>query len=182
MKFPRLSALPAGARSIERFPVWVSAALGLALALQLVLPAGASLSDAVAAAPRLARIPAAPVVSYPQILERPVFAPDRKPVEESDSDDEGIGDYEVLGIAISAERASVVLRGPDGKTQRIQYGAELAGWKLASVDRSQIVFEKDGQRQTLTLQAKPAAGHSATTTQTARVETDDDDDDTESDQ
>ena len=138
-----------------------------------------------ARAPRLPPRPApVPSLDYPVVLAEPLFAPDRKPVAATPAQ-ASLDGYTVTGIAISAETATVVMRAPNGKAQRVLYGGTLLGWKLASVDRKQIVFEKDGERRVLMLRDKPAE-HGAAAIRSARAEArnqdDDDDDDAESEQ
>ena len=138
------------------------AALFAALALQFVLPSASSLPETSDLAPRRAPLPAAMAnLNYPVILARPVFAPDRKPVATATAS-VGFEGYQVLGIGIAgAEKATVSLRGPDGKVQRVLFGDEFLGWKLTSVDRTQVVFERDGQRRVLVLEAPGAPGAAA---------------------
>jgi hypothetical protein len=180
LKFPRLSAPTRGSRNPERFPALAGAGLFLALLLQIALPSEAALPEASGLAPRMPPLPAeAPDLNHPVILARPLFAPDRKP-QASGGAQASLDGYEVLGIAISAEKATVVMRAPGGKIQRVLYGGELLGWKLASVDRRQIVFEKSGQQKTLTLRPKPAGGaRPARAAQVAVQKYDDEEDDEE---
>jgi hypothetical protein len=157
LKFPRLSAPTRGSRSPEAFPALACGVLFLTLLLQLVLPSEAALPEDSGLAPRMPPLAGElPQLNYPAIMARPPFAPDRKPLATGGAQ-AGLNGYEVLGIAISAEKATVVVRGPGGKTQRVLYGAELMGWKLASVDRAQVVFERGDEKRTLALRRRQVA-------------------------
>jgi hypothetical protein len=173
--FLRLSARGLGVSRADRFPASICAALFAALILQFALPSQAALPDDPAIAPREPPLPGAgPALAFPVVLARPVFAPDRKAVAPLAAPS-SLDGYEVLGIAISAEKATALVRGPDGKTQRILYGGTLDGWRLASVDRAQIVFEKDGQNRPFVLHARPAVRPVPTRSAQARPQTGDDD-------
>jgi hypothetical protein len=146
--------------------------LFLVLLLQFALPSAAALPEATGLAPRMPPLPGGvPELNHPVILTRPLFAPDRKPVAVPGAGG-GIDGYQVIGIAISAERATVIMRAPNGKMQRVLYGGQLMGWRLVSVDRRQIVFDKAGEQRTLTLGARIAAAQPGVrTAQIARTPT-----------
>jgi len=140
-------------------PAVAAGALLLALGLQFILPASTSQPEASALAPRRAGPVAAPVIAqYASILERPVFAPDRRPgPAELPSVGAGpLGGYAALGVAIGRSVATAVVSGPGAAARTLRMGESVEGWRLVAIDRAKLTFERDGARQSLVVGAPPA--------------------------
>lgn len=150
------------------------AALQLSQTPKLRLPAAAAVTTELA--PDLA-VPSAS--SYPALRARPAFAPDRAPLP-ADVDVSGnLNGFEVLGVAMSSNSAAALIRDLRGEIIRLKPGQLLQSWRLVSVDRTQLVFDRNGERRTLTLdlnRARASAPHTATgMSKTTSDDSDDDD-------
>jgi hypothetical protein len=102
---------------------------------------------------------------YRAIIERPLFDPDRRPVEplpEVEAPpppmaDSGPAPQEpltatLLGVFTGEGRAlAVVQRGSDGRMVRLSKGESVDGWKLIAIDVRSVDFERGGERQKLEL-------------------------------
>jgi hypothetical protein len=118
------------------------------------MPSSASLPEDTVVAPRPAVEPAEPVAqNYPAILERPIFAPDRAPVLLQAQASGNLAGYEVLGTAIAGPVSAALVRDATGRVIRIKPDAILQGWRLVSIDRAQLVFDRDGERRALAVSA-----------------------------
>lgn len=176
-----------------------SVALVLAGGLQLALPSTVNLPPpphARTMAPALAAtaMRVAPA-AYAAIMAHPIFAPDRAPPPAEADASGNLSGYEVLGTAIAGKAtAAALLRDSDGEISRVKVGEEIDGWKLVSIAPEELVFDRNGERRSLTVDmtapAKKGPGGSAgaltksdsgfTTTSTgggADDDSDDDDDD-----
>jgi len=61
----------------------------------------------------------------------------------------------VLGIAISGDTATAVVKGPGGLIQRIKPGELMNGWKLVTVELNRLTFERGGERRILAIVKTP---------------------------
>jgi hypothetical protein len=124
----------------------------LALGLQFAMVTATTplTSSAVASRrPRLVGVP--PASDYPAILASPVFAPDRKPgsAELAAAGGGALAGYAALGAAAGGGAASGVVSGPGGQAKTIRVGDSLEGWRLVSVSRAVLTFEREGARHQL---------------------------------
>jgi len=151
------SPLPSGLvsrRSPEVFPALAIVILLIAAGLQIAMPSSASLPEETALAPRGAAEPAEPIAqNYQAILERPIFAPDRAPVLLQAQATGNLSGYEVLGTAIAGPVSAALVRDTTGRVIRVKPDAILQGWRLVSIDRAQLVFDRDGERRALAVSA-----------------------------
>jgi hypothetical protein len=127
------------------------------------MPSSTDLPEASALAPRRAPEPVEPVAqNYPAVLGRPIFAPDRAPVLLQAQSAGNLAGYEVLGTAIAGTISAALVRDATGRIVRVKPDAILQGWRLVSIDRTQLVFDRDGERRSLTVSAtaptRPAVG------------------------
>jgi hypothetical protein len=130
-------------------------ALVLAAGLQLALPSGVNLPTrprAPAAAPASAvNIHVAPT-AYAAIMAHPIFAPDRAPPAAEAEASGNLSGYEVLGTAIAGKvAAAALLRDSGGEITRIKVGEVIDGWKLLSIAPEELVFDRNGERRSLTV-------------------------------
>lgn len=113
--------------------------------------------------------PAAP--SALQILERPLFAANRRPpappaaVAEAPPPPEPIDSARVLGLAGGAR--GVVVLAVDGTVRRLRLGEDLGGWTLDRIEGREAHFRRDAATRSLALVpqplgAAPAAAATAT--------------------
>ncbi|HEY1962975.1 MAG TPA: hypothetical protein VGG69_11190 [Rhizomicrobium sp.] len=130
--------------------------LVVAAGLQMAIPSNASLPEDAALAPRRAPEPAQPGArEYPAILMRTVFAPDRAPTILQAQTAGNLSGYEVVGTAIAGHVSTALVRDVTGRVIRIKPDETLQGWRLVSIDRTQLLFDRDGERRTLMVTAAP---------------------------
>jgi hypothetical protein len=189
----RLPSERVSRRNPEVAPAVAAAALLLLVGLQFTLPSGASLPDG--PRPRAANakiadpIRPAPAV-YAAIMAHPIFAPDRAPPPAEAETSGNLNGYEVLGTAIrGSTAAAALLRNSAGQISRARIGAVVDGWKLVSIARQELIFDRNGERRSLTVNitapARPGAStvmgkagaSSGSSSSSDDDDTDDDDDD-----
>jgi hypothetical protein len=162
-------------------------ALVVAAGLQLAMPWSVDLpavTRAKPAAPAEAERPAPALYRY--VMAHPIFAPDRAPPPAEAEDAGNLNGVEVLGTAIAGRTAAAaLLRDSDGTFQRVRIGGEIEGWKLVSIAPSELVFDRNGERRSLTVdveklrQSKAAAGPGAKEQGPISEPSDEDDEDDE---
>jgi hypothetical protein len=164
--------------------------LALAAVLQVVLPSSTTLPDR----PKLAlretgeAVATAPVRAYPGVLAHPIFAPDRAPPPAEAETAGNLSGVEVLGTAIAGKAAAAALvRDSDGTISRVKIGEDIDGWKLVSIAPSELTFDRNGERRSLTvdISAPKSMGPGATKMGTSKPASQDDssdDSDDDSDQ
>ena len=115
------------------------------------------------------------------MLARPIFAPDRAPVLLQAQTAGTLNGYEVLGTAVAGNVSAALVRDATGRVFRVKPDAILQGWRVVSIDRVQLVFDRDGERRSLPVRAAPSHGiNPQLATSTAKKTGDDDDDDDDS--
>jgi hypothetical protein len=84
--------------------------------------------------------PAQPPVNYSVIVERPIFAPDRKPPPPPapPAPPDPFANLQIRGI-ITGEYASILAQ-VDGKVRRIKVNESVGSWLLKSIDGRQVTF------------------------------------------
>ena len=100
---------------------------------------------------------------YRAIMAHPIFAPDRAPPPAEADDASNLSGVEVLGTAIAGTSAAALVRDSEGTFTRVKVGEEIEGWKLVSIEKQLLVFDRNGERRTLNLdvarlKTQPAAG------------------------
>ena len=154
----------------------------IAAGLQIAMPSSASLPENAPLAPRRAAEPAEPVAqNYPGILQRPIFAPDRAPILLQAQASGNLSGYEVLGTAIAGPVSAALIRDAMGRVIRIKPDAILQGWRLVSIDRTQLVFDRDGERRALVVSATAPARQGPATRLGSQQPNANDDSDSDSD-
>ena len=138
------------------------AALVTALGLQFAAPAFAPDAPAVVGlAARKPRGVTAPLaVDHPDILRRPLFAPDRQPAAEGAAGapaGSSLDDYAAVGAVTGRSIAVAVLAAPGVPSKSVRLGEEVGGWRLVSVQRGKVSFERDGAVRTLVIGAAAGA-------------------------
>jgi hypothetical protein len=137
--------------------------------------------------------------NYPAILERPIFAPDRAPILLAAQSSGNLAGYNVVGTAIAGTTSTALVRDMTGRVIRVKPDATLQGWRLVSIERSQLIFDRDGERRSLPVEAAgggaalrgppgamggPAGvmtGQPAASSDKSKDDDDDDDDDSDDD-
>jgi hypothetical protein len=147
--------------------------------VQLVLPYRTAMPLDSALAPRRARpVVESPLPTYTQLLQSPIFAPDRTPGG-SGAGPAGPASLEglvVVGIAIRPGAASALVKSGDGPVTKLRPGQEIAGWRLIGVDPSHLSFVRAGERRILTLDPHKAVTGAADRTTQASADDDEDED------
>jgi hypothetical protein len=144
------------------------------------MPSSTSLPETTRSAPKPAAEPPEPVSqNYAAVLQRPIFAPDRAPVLLQAAATGNLSGFEVLGTAIAGTVSAALVRDNTGRIMRVKPDAVLQGWRLVSIDRTQLLFDRDGERRTIAVTAAPArtGAHPQLATSAAKSGNDDDDDD-----
>ena len=175
--------LPSGLvsrRSPELLPAAATVVLLLAAGLQMAMPSSAALPEDSVLAPRRAPEPAEPVArSYPTVLASPLFAPDRAPVTLQAQTAGNLSGYEVIGTAIAGNVSTALVRDATGRIIRVKPDAILQGWRLVSIDRAQLIFDRDGEQRSLVVdmtRAKSGAPHPQVAASATATGNDDSDD------
>jgi hypothetical protein len=139
-------------RNPQLLPAVCVALLVVIAGLQLMQKPRLRLPTIVSGPTQLADDPDASAVStYPALRAHPAFAPDRAPLP-ADVDVSGnLNGFEVLGVAMASNTAAALIRDSGGQIVRLKPGESVQSWRLVSVDRTQLVFDRNGERRTLTL-------------------------------
>ncbi|MEJ1970191.1 MAG: hypothetical protein WDN03_16410 [Rhizomicrobium sp.] len=119
------------------------------LGVQFALPVDADLPGSTQLVPRRER-PATvmPLASnFPEILRRPVFAPDRRPMVES------MEGFTLIGVGLAGSTATALLQS-GGSVSRVHIGDSVAGWRVASIEADQLLFQRNEERRMLKLDIK----------------------------
>jgi hypothetical protein len=172
-------------RSPELLPAAATVVLVLAAGLQMAMPSSAALPEDSVLAPRRAPEPAEPVArSYPAVLASPIFAPDRAPVTLQAQTAGNLSGYEVMGTAIAGNVSTALVRDTTGRIIRVKPDAILQGWRLVSIDRTQLLFDRDGEQRALVIdmtRAKAGVPHPQVAATSAATSGDNGDDSTSND-
>lgn len=117
----------------------------LLLGVQLAMPFDADLPEQTALAPRHSHLVFKPErKAYPEILQRPIFAPDRQPMLEA------MPGYALLGVGIAGPLSTAIVQ-VGARMTRVKPGERLAGWKVASITPNYLFFERNKERRMLKL-------------------------------
>jgi len=187
--------LPSGQTSLsaDLLPAVASVLLLIALGAQFATSSGIELPKRAKAAAAQTGLPEQPVAqTFVAIMEHPIFAPDRAPPPLENEEAGNLSGVEVLGTAIAGkDRAAALLRDSEGTFQRVKVGGAIEGWTLVSIDRDQLVFDRNGERRSLSLDAAQlraqnpdakAKGQGATSSSSSTANSDTDDNDDNDDQ
>jgi hypothetical protein len=149
-------------------PAFACGALVLALALQAAVGYGGVIAPAEGLAPRrphLVSIPLAP--EYPAIARSPIFAPDRRPSDAASGLAQSaspLAKYALLGVAVGRSKASALIVTLGAAPNTYHQGDLLEGWRVASIERTRVIFERNGLHHVLVVgepAESPAASASA---------------------
>ncbi len=95
--------------------------------------------------------------SFSAIVERPLFAPTRRPVEAA-ADLGQLATFSLDGVMISPEgRLAIVIHGNPPTVARVREGQAIEGWSVTSVLPDRIVLSHDGTEHELGLKDKSQA-------------------------
>jgi len=156
----------------------------LTAGLQVSMPSSAALPEDTVLAPRRAPEPAEPATrNYTAVLARPIFAPDRAPVLLQAQTAGSLNGYEIIGTAVAGPISAALVRDATGRTLRVKPDAVLQGWRVVSIDRTQMILDRDGERRALTVtvvSARPGAVNAQLASTQQKSSNADDDDDSDS--
>jgi len=149
LKFQLPSGL-ASRHSPELMPAGAATVLLLLAAVQIAIPSSVKLPDDMAVVPKRSLETRAPIsTSYAAVLAHPLFAPDRAPVTAEAQPFGNLNGFEVLGTAIAGNMSAALVRDATGRILRLKPDEVLQGWRVVSIDRTQITFDRDGERRSL---------------------------------
>ncbi len=129
----------------------------LLLGVQLATPFDADLPEQTMLVPRQPDLAFKPErKAYPEILQRPIFAPDRQPMLET------MPGYSLLGVGIAGPLSTAIVQN-GGRMTRVKPGDRVAGWRVASITGNYLFLERNKERRMLKLDmtrlyAAPKAG------------------------
>ena len=135
-------------------------ALALTAGLQMAMPSSLDLPVAArrAAHPPAEAEPAPPQV-FASIMAHPIFAPDRSPPPAEAEGSGNLSGVQAVGTAIAGKSAAAALvRDSGGAMSRIKIGDVIQGWKLVSIEERQLVFDRNGERRSLSVDVARPAG------------------------
>jgi hypothetical protein len=165
-------------------------ALVAAAGLQLAMPWSVDLPRQSRQVPlRAPALPQAAQQVYTAIIAHPVFAPDRAPPPAEAEASGNLSGVEVLGTAIAGKTAAAaLLRDSDGTLSRVKIGEVIEGWKLVSIEPTELTFDRNGERRALTVdvtaprvRANGSADQGKSSSANANASDDSDDDSDDSD-
>jgi len=99
--------------------------------------------------------------AYLEVVERPLFQPERRPSEEETSAETASGPTEERGlegldlnavILTSDVTMAWVFDGPNSSLIKVRPGDDLAGWTVREIRADRLVLERHGEADTLPLQ------------------------------
>lgn len=150
----------------------LAAVLAALLLRDFAWPVPGRLADRPSAAANAGDAPrqkASGIEQFRAAIERPLFAPSRRPVSASGPAPQAAPalpplDLELVGIVAAGEEAFVLVRPPGERIQRLSVGQAVGAWRLDSIERDRADFVRDGTRATLRLMRRgigqPAGGPS----------------------
>lgn len=121
----------------------------------LVWHAPAAISPDLKMPAALASLPDTPPPSYTSVLERPLFAPDRKPPPPPapPPPPDPLADIQLYGV-FSGNNPGILAR-VEGKVRRFTVNQTLGAWTLTGIDGRTATFAKDGEKRELKLAYAP---------------------------
>lgn len=150
-------------------PALVCLGLGAAVYLELQRPPASAAISFPQQAPEMpasdaevqALFDLPPIDAFSEIAERPVFSPNRRPPdylgeEEELSEPEPARrrDLDVTVVGIITGPRAVALLQPDSGDRPVPLaeGQTLSGWTLKAIEPFRLVFQRDGEEQTVELE------------------------------
>ncbi len=152
-------------------PALVCMGLGAVLYLELqrpadpaTVPVSALASDAPAATDAEVQVlfDLPPIDAFSEIADRPVFSPNRRPPDYFGEEDDEVfepepvrrQDLDVTVVGIITGPRAVALLQPDSGDRLVPLaeGQTLSGWTLTAIEPFRLVFQRDGDEQTVELE------------------------------
>ena len=96
----------------------------------------------------------APLQAYLEVLERPLFASNRRPPAQAEPI---VTPEQPLGLALSGTvvsdqgRFALVRSTEGGAIRRLKIGDQVSGWTLVAVEASRVTFRRQGDERQLTM-------------------------------
>ena len=98
---------------------------------------------------------------FPELLSRPIFAPDRRPPAEGAAGAPGSmskGQFVLVGVVVTPDQHSALLRdAQSGKTETVALGAQIRGMTLGEVTSDSVVLRLGSESETLPLNVQASA-------------------------
>lgn len=100
------------------------------------------------------------VAIYDAIIERPLFSPDRRQEDESDTPvaspapqrvaaAEGIDGFRLAAVMKEPGSVTVLIENPSGETLALHQGDKLGSWQIEEILDDRVVIVSDTRRETL---------------------------------
>ncbi len=98
--------------------------------------------------------------AYAEVIERPLFLPDRRPPEEDAGQDQALTEVESAsldGLDLTAvimtpdETVAWVLDQAKQGLVKLRTGEDVAGWKVQEIRKDRLLLERQGETNTLLL-------------------------------
>lgn len=169
---PRLVALMLGAVLLVQWQDWPRPPSRAGLDEPLAPGSGAlGQTDQEA---RLGLQPAVPKESYASVTERPLFRPDRRPLDLSElptdevpqpEDTASLDGMDLNAVIITPALTTAWVKDPSQpKTRQVRVGDDLGGWEVQEILPDRLLLERQGERNTLILRDYSQAGPSVAPT------------------
>ena len=101
------------------------------------------------------------LASYDEIVERPLFYPDRRPEEEDpqlvqaptpESEPQPEAELSLIGVMLTDNIQIALIRsGTSGNVARLRLGESVADWRLEQVMPQQVILQREGETRELEL-------------------------------
>lgn len=157
MKFP----VPIPRRADRTLlPATLAALLVLSFVLQLMSPVQLALPEVGIVSPfRLLPTKLGVVVADEEILARPLFNPTRREGAEPGAVESGgpLEGARAVGVITARGVIRVFLQAPDGQVSTLGLGGSYRGWRFVRVSGGQLVFNRGGETQALSISASAPA-------------------------
>lgn len=153
-----LPALPRPSRADRsRLPAALTVLLAMLLAVQFALPAPVELPGGVSGQPfRLPALSLPSVVADPAIVQRPLFAPNRRAsAADGPAANDALSGALAVGSAAVRGAVRLFIRTADGKLVVLGVGSRLDGWRLDAVTPAGAQFSRSADRQTIPISSTP---------------------------
>jgi len=100
-----------------------------------------------------------PLQRFSAVIERPLFAPSRRPPLQASDDSEGAwSSFALAGIIITPDsREALIRHGSPPAIAHVREGQDLEGWVVRSILPDRVVFAGGGALHELRLMPKPSA-------------------------
>jgi hypothetical protein len=108
--------------------------------------------------PELEEFELPPVTDYVEMVQRPLFAEGRKPLDEATEAMQAGAEAQktplnlkLMGVILTPEGEKALLVNEQGKYKRAKKDEEVNSWRLLEIEADRVVLQQDSERQVLPL-------------------------------